>query len=145
MTRIDFYILPDVDLEARWRFAARLTHRVWNQGHQLLWLAPNPDTAQSLDDFLWQYPHNAFIPHGCVGSDAAAGAPVVIGAEDVPDHDDVLINLGDTLPAFFARFERVAEIVIQDPAVRDPSRERFKHYRERGYPLFHHDMSDWQD
>ena len=57
----------------------------------------------------------------------------------------MLVNLSDEVPKFFTRFARIAEIVIQAPTVRIAGRERFRFYRERGYPLHHHDMKDWND
>ena len=55
----------------------------------------------------------------------------------------MLINLGSDVPTFFGRFDRVAEIVL-DPE-RDLGRERYRHYRDRGYPLQHHELNDWED
>ncbi len=44
----------------------------------------------------------------------------------------VLINCADRLPEGFERYERVVELVDQNPEVLAKSRERFKQYRERG-------------
>jgi DNA polymerase-3 subunit chi len=44
----------------------------------------------------------------------------------------VLINFTLALPDGFERFERVVELVDQQPDVLAKSRERFKQYRERG-------------
>jgi len=52
----------------------------------------------------------------------------------------VLINLGDDVPAFFDRFERVLEIVHGDKANRGPSRQRFKQYRDRGLAPESHNL-----
>jgi DNA polymerase-3 subunit chi len=71
-------------------------------------------------------------------------APVLI-SRDPPgaESDQMLINLGAEVPSFFGRFERVAEIFVQ-PQV-ETGRQRYKYYRDRGYPLFHHDMEAWED
>jgi DNA polymerase III subunit chi len=52
----------------------------------------------------------------------------------------VLINLHETPPPFFSRFERLAEIVSEDGAA--AARERFRFYRERGYELRTHNMAE---
>ena len=52
----------------------------------------------------------------------------------------MLINLGAAIPEFFSRFERVAEIVLNDPESLRASRARWSFYKDRGYPLEHHDM-----
>ena len=28
---------------------------------------------------------------------------------------------------------------------REDGRERYKYYRDRGYPLFHHDLENWEE
>jgi DNA polymerase-3 subunit chi len=52
----------------------------------------------------------------------------------------VLINLHELPPPFFSRFERLAEIVSVDGAT--AARERFRFYRERGYDLRTHNLSE---
>jgi DNA polymerase-3 subunit chi len=54
----------------------------------------------------------------------------------------VLVNLRADWPPFFGRFERLVEIVSVDDEDRQQGRERFKFYRDRGYALRIHDMSD---
>ena len=56
-----------------------------------------------------------------------------------PDsHADLLINLGGEVPGFVGNFQRVAEIVVEAPAIREAARERFRFYREQGYALHNH-------
>ncbi len=144
MTRVDFYVLPDVDADARRRFACRLAHRAWREGHTVHVRTPSAQASAALDDLMWHYPEDRFLPHALAETAEAAQAPVRIGAtEPEPGEDQVLINLGDDVPPFFARFERVAEVVTQPE--RAGARPRYRHYRERGYPLFSHDLDDdWE-
>jgi DNA polymerase-3 subunit chi len=67
---------------------------------------------------------------------------VLIGdAEEPPtSHHGVLINLGEDVPVYFSRFERVLEIVPSQDDARASSRARFKFYRDRGYPLETHEL-----
>jgi len=58
-----------------------------------------------------------------------------------PLHDGVLINLRAEQPPYFSRFERLIEIVSLDDEDRRLARERYRFYRERGYPLDSHDLS----
>ena len=52
----------------------------------------------------------------------------------------LLINLSHQVPEFFSRFERVTEIVVQSPAVTESTRNNYRFYRDRGYPLESHDL-----
>ena len=45
------------------------------------------------------------------------------------------------MPSFFGRFDRVAEIIVDES--KHLRREHYKFYRQRGYPLHHHALEDW--
>ena len=142
MTRIDFYILQDVDLGALRRFACRLAAKAVGSGHRAYVHTTDATAAAEMDELLWCYPDNRMIPHGLVGQRDAIGAPVVIGHDDATDWDGLLINLAREIPVFFGRFDRVAEIVVDE--TKSMGRDHYKFYRDRGYPLFHHDLDEWE-
>lgn len=141
MTRIDFYILPDVDEIARHRFTCRLAYKAATTGKRVHIRAVD-DAADDLDAMLWEYPAQRFLPHARL-ADASGAEPVTIGAADEePAHDEVLINLATEVPGFFSRFERVSEVVLANQ--RASGRDKYRRYREGGYALFHHQMDDWE-
>ena len=134
MTRVDFYVLPDVDLEARRRFACRLAHKAVAAGQHVHVHVADADAGADFDALMWEYPDHRFLAHGITGEPASNNAPVLIDhREPAPGADQVLINLGSTIPSFFGRFERIIEIVVQN--VLEDGRVRYKYYRDRGYPL----------
>ena len=140
MTRIDFYILPDIDEIARHRFTCRLAHKAAVSGKRVH-IRTTDGALEDLDGLLWEYPTQHFLPHARLGD--AQGEPVTLGTEDEePTHDDVLINLGGEIPGFFNRFERVSEVVLATE--RAAGREKYRRYRDGGYPLFHHELDNWE-
>ena len=146
MTQLDFYVLQDVDRSAMLRFACRLAAKAARTGQPIYVHAASAEQAREFDELLWCYPPQRMIPHGLVGSPEALDAPVLIGnaaelAEEVPVAG-LLINLSEEPPAFVERFERAAEIVVEQ--TRASGRARYRHYRERGHPLKHHEMGDWE-
>jgi DNA polymerase-3 subunit chi len=143
MTRVDFYILPDMDTDARDRFACRLANQAVADGQRVHVHVADPTAEDALDELMWSYPPHRFLPHA-TGRDAhAERAPVRIGsAAPEPAADELLINLSDGVPQFFGRFERVAEVIVQPQ--RDAGRERYRFYRDRGYPLYHHELENWE-
>ncbi|MCP5182696.1 MAG: DNA polymerase III subunit chi [Pseudomonadales bacterium] len=141
MTRIDFYILKDVDMDARMRFACTLTARAVDGGHPVFIRAADEAAVAILDDFLWRYPANRFLPH-VVGNQQGNDAAVCIHTTPPANCDGLMINLGDDVPDFYGRFERVAEIVVG--ANRDAGRQHYRRYRHRGNPLHHHELDDWE-
>jgi DNA polymerase-3 subunit chi len=142
MTQIDFYVLPDAAARGREHFACRLADIAWRRGRRVYLYAQSPDQAGSLDTLLWTFQAGSFIPHARWPSEWEAQAAVLIGHDGVPDSvHDILINLSDGVPGFFSRFERTMEVVNQEPAVKQAGRERFRYYRDRGYPLQTHNMA----
>jgi DNA polymerase-3 subunit chi len=149
MTRIDFYILQESASEARWHFTCRLVDKALRAGHKILINVDSLTTAQHLDDLLWTFKPETFIPHEIFSPEQqntdAGSAPVAIttGLADhqLHEHHDMLINLGEKIPTWFSRFERLSEIVIQEPQVLKNTREHFSFYRERGYPIEHRNIS----
>ncbi len=144
MTRIDFYVLQDVDLDAMRRFACRLAGKAITGGHGVHIHTDGAEDAGIVDELLWSYPDNRFIPHETL-DDAGrppAAVPVTLGWTEPEGLDGVLINLSGEIPHFFGRFDRVAEVIPRSR--RDAGRERYKFYRDRGYPLFHHELDDWE-
>jgi len=138
MTRVDFYFNAADKLQV----ACRLAGKALAQGRRLLVYAPQAETAQSIDRLLWTWPATGFVPH-CRAGDALAGeTPVLIAAEaEAAAHCDILLNLGQEIPPAFERFERLLEVVARDAADRQTARERFRFYRERGYPVANHDLA----
>ncbi len=145
MTRVDFYILEQQHAEARARFACRLAEKAWQQGNQVYIHTGNAEESRRLDELLWTFRAGSFVPHALDGDEAADEAPIHIGHGDEPrHHDQVLINLAPEVPLFFSRFERVADLVDQDDETRKQGRERFRFYRDRGYPLENHTINSGQ-
>ncbi len=142
MTRVDFYILQDVDRHAAWRFACRLAVKALAGGHSVHVHVDDEPAAAEIDELLWNYPEHRFLPHGLQDTAAGRNAPVVVGWQPPADPEGVLVNLSGAIPTFFARFPRVAEIVVGEN--RDAGRDRYKFYRDRGFPLFHHELDDWE-
>lgn len=145
MTRVDFHILPangKVDAD---RWVCKLTAKAWKQGHRVYIQAASENQARRLDDLLWTFRDISFLPHAHSG-DKSDDVSVYIGMNDVPPEEhQVLINLAHPVPLFFSRFERVLEIVPVEDSARSQSRERFRFYQERGYPLASHNIESDED
>ena len=140
MTRVDFYVVKSSGAEARLSVAARLTEKALGRGHRVFINCDSQSQVDTLDDYLWRFKSSSFVPHCPASSDAEE--QVVLGFEDAPgSHNDVLINLALAPPSFFARFERVAEVVTQDENSLQALRDAWRHYKDRGYPLTKHDLS----
>ncbi|RJS93777.1 DNA polymerase III subunit chi [Salinisphaera sp. Q1T1-3] len=139
MTEVFFYILEDTAPEACTHFACRLVEKAHGEGHRVYLHAGDQAQVQTLDRQLWTFRQGSFVPH-VAADDLAADddlTPVVIGSATPPDgFDDVLVNIGGDVGAFFSRFSRHNEIVGPDDVA--SARERYRYFKDRGYSLTTH-------
>ena len=142
MTRIDFYVLNDARANARLEFVCRLTEKIYSRGHRILLHTSDVKQAGIIDDLLWTWRQNSFIPHEIQDSDSTPDCPIVISHQQdlSTELHDVMINMASDVPLFFSQFERVTEIVDQNEQTRQSARQRYRFYQDRGYPLTSHEI-----
>lgn len=141
MTRIDFYVLSSGEPQAADTFACRLAEKASRAGLRVLIAVDDASRAETLDALLWTFREDSFLPHNRQRKEKRAAVEINCG-EDPGPHHGLLINLCSEVPAHFSRFERLAEIVVQEPGALARSRTRFSHFRDRGYPLQSHTIAN---
>lgn len=130
--RIEFYVLSSAVPAERLRTAFTLVMKAWRAGLPVFVRGSDAAQCAELDELLWRYKAESFIPHSLYQDDA--NAPVVIGLDEQPNNPQgVLINLARTLSPQIEHFSRVIEIVNQEPDLLTACRDNFRSYRQRGY------------
>lgn len=141
MPRADFYLIA----KPRFRdqplgLVCELARKAYDSGQALLILTASYEQAEQLDDLLWSWDPDAYLPHQIAGTDEDDElTPILL----VPPHADIalrplLLNLRDA-PVTGA-FERVLEVVPADESARAPLRARWSHYKAQGFTLNKYDM-----
>ena len=135
MTRIDFHS----NVPNKIAYACRLVRKARNANFQVVILARDEAQLAELDEALWTFSEQDFLPHVMMDDALAAQTPILLTATQAMEapHHQILINLSDTPPDHFARFERMFEVVSSDEADKSSGRERYSYYKQRGYPLTH--------
>ena len=139
--RADFYLIAKPRFLAEpLKLVCELARKANDAGMYTLVLARDQAQAEELDELLWSFDPDAYIPHQIAGSDEDDDiTPVLIVAPGTEAASRPLaINLRDE--AWTAPCERVLEVVPADPAARGPLRERWKQYKARGFEVNKHDM-----
>lgn len=139
--RADFYLIAKPRfLEEPLRLVCELARKAYDGNHWTLILARDAGQAEALDELLWAFDEEAYIPHQIAGTDEEDDlTPVLIATPDVDAPARALvINLRDD--AYTGACDRVLEVVPADPAARDPLRERWKQYKARGFDVNKYDM-----
>ena len=138
---VDFYVLGGGSDRDPWTIACRLAEKAWRRGHRVHVQVESGEDAARLDDLLWTWRQDSFVPHARLDPAAADPPPVTIGAPpQIPPSPDVVINLGERIPSFAERCRRLAEIVGPDPGSKASGRERYREYRDRGFEVRSHDL-----
>jgi len=137
--QVDFYILHHQHYEP---FICQLTEKIWRQGYRVYIYLNAQAQAQRLDDKLWTFKEEVFLPHEMGQQDALT--PICLGYPQLNDHFDnsleVLMNLTDDVPHFFKQFKRIAEVVEDTPKARQAGRERYRAYKSHLTELKIHDI-----
>lgn len=142
MTRIDFYVLNDSSTSSLLELACILAEKACNSRQKVFIYNTERALLEALDERLWDFRPMSFVAHRLQPeANVMSGEdddPVLLSSAEPGADRNLLINLSSTVPAFFSRFERTLEIVNSHPDVQPAGRERYRFYKERGYPLKHH-------
>lgn len=139
MARADFYILDDSDAAKFMRFVCRLTEKAFTGGLRVFIRAPVADEQRRLDELLWTFRQGSFVPHALATASPIQAEPVLIGAAPALDQNyDVVVNLAESIPAHYERFNRIAEVIRSDASSKETARHRFRAYRDAGLEVFSH-------
>lgn len=134
MTIATFHIIGDTNPEAPWLHCCTLCEQ-WVDEPQRSWVwCPDAALADQLDDLLWGFREDAFVPHSL---DLEEEAPITLGVEAPPPGFERLVNLSGQVPPDPGRFVEIAEIVPGDEDSRAAARLRWKAYKEAGLTVRH--------
>ncbi len=63
MTRVDFYVLPNVRREGRMVLACKIAEKAVTSDHRIFVHAADATQARRLDDLMWTFRDGSFLPH----------------------------------------------------------------------------------
>ena len=147
MTRIDFaFGAPD-----RLRMACQVVRKRYLAGQRLVVYCKDGSRLAAFDRMLWAFDDTSFVPHVLANDPLAAETPVVLTAADPRQAVQAaaqegqaqpwLLNLDDDCPPGFDGFERVLEIVSDEPDDKQAARQRWRTYLGAGHTPQSHDLS----
>ena len=138
MARIEFHF----NAPALVGYTCRLLRKVHARGLRAQVIG-HASTLAQLDQALWTFAPLEFLPHCTVQAPAPmlqVSAVLLAEAPSADWHRQVLINLGEGVPAGFEGFERMIDVVSVDELHRAQGRERWREYARLGHELVRHDL-----
>jgi DNA polymerase-3 subunit chi len=124
-------------------YACRLLRKAYRQGARVAVGGAGP-LLQQLDQALWTFEPQEFVPHLRLGTGRAPAAAqqrtpiwLVEPGAQAPDCK-VLVNLGPERLPGDEGYERIIEIVSRAPEDVSAGRRRWKQYEAQGWAITHH-------
>ena len=97
MTRIDFHS----NVPQKIAYVCRLVRKAHASGATMVLRVPDRAQLQQLDQALWSFSEQDFLPHVHARDPLAAQTPIILADDDTLElpHHQILINLGADTPA----------------------------------------------
>ena len=131
--QIDFYVLQEQSPGGRFKLACRIVEKAYRLGHRVYVRTGNSDDTNVLDNLLWTFSQNSFVPHQLSTESDSLESPVVIGEHPpAAEGTDVVISVADDPVSDFTAYLRIVEIVGSEDREKASGRNRFRYYREHG-------------
>lgn len=140
MPQIDFHVIKDSAPEAWLRYACRLVEKAYVMGLHVHIKTTDESMTNRMDDLLWIFRDRSFIPHQRT-VDQNELCAVTLNHLELPEHQEVLVNLTDTIPENYVQFDRIVEIVGAEPTQVTAGRSRFREYKNQGEDPKHHEVN----
>lgn len=136
-TQVTFLIMPDgvSDDEALLRQACFQSAQKFRNNQRVFIYADSQARAHQVDELLWAFDADSFIPHNLVGEGPKQGAAVEISWQAPTNRRPVLINLTNTVPEFSAQFSQIIDFVPADETLKQQARDRFRAFRQWGFSV----------
>ena len=137
MTRIDFHS----KVADKIIYTCRLIRKARAANCRVIVFDSDSSQLELLNQALWSFSETDFLPHVLINDPLAAQTPIILTDDDKADfpHHDLLINLTQSTPKDFSRFQRMIEIISSDPQDTQAGRERFRSYLQQGLAPSHID------
>jgi DNA polymerase-3 subunit chi len=142
-TQVMFYLLPDEDeADASEKTASTANFHAclqasyfYRQNQRVFIYTQDQQSAEQVDELLWAFDSDSFVPHNLSGEGPKQGAAVEISHQAPRGRRPVLINLSSTVPDFASQFQLIVDFVPSDEKLKQLARERFKACRQLGFQV----------
>ena len=146
-TQVMFYLLKEDDAtENSMDYQACMQAAYfYRQNKKVFIYTENQAKAHDIDEMLWAFEPDSFVPHNLVGEGPKYGAAVEISWQAPTGGRPVLINLTSTVPHFANQFSHIIDFVPTDEIQKQQARDRFRACRQFGFQVDNQPAPDLQN
>ena len=139
-TQVMFYLLSEKttssdDTSSALYHACLQASYFYRQNQRVFIYCQDQKQAEAVDELLWSFDSDSFVPHNLNGEGPKQGAAVEISTQAPQGRRPVLINLTTTMPNFANQFQFIVDFVPSDEHLKQLARERFKMCRQWGFQV----------
>lgn len=109
--------------------------RSYRQQQKVFIYTHDQAVAHKVDELLWAFDADAFVPHNLMGEGPSYGSPVEISWQAPTNRRAVLINLTENVPPFAQQFSQVIDFVPNDETLKKNARNRYRQYQQLGFAV----------
>jgi len=147
MARIGFYHMVRQPLE---QVLPKLLEKATASGARVVVLVGSKERLEFLDDHLWTYGDESWLPHGTARDGNPALQPVwLTETEENPNDATILIACNGANPQRLSEWERCLDLFDgNDEAAVLSARARWKTWKEQGHELVYYQQSErggWEE
>jgi len=141
MSQVLFYILDTEDdagrqtLPAHFARACSIAAFHYLQQRKIFIYTDTQEDAFTIDEYLWQFDGDSFVPHNLLGEGPRYGTPVEISWKAPTHPRQILINLSASVPDFAINFQQIIDFVPFAESLKTAARIRYSTYKKMGLTL----------
>lgn len=109
----------------------------YRQNMRVFIYTQDQQSAHDIDEMLWAFDTDSFVPHNLIGEGPKQGAAVEISWQPPKNRRAVLINLTREVPNFANQYSHLIDFVPTDDALKEQARNRFRTCRQWGFNVEH--------
>lgn len=109
----------------------------YRQNQRVFIYTQDQQSAHDIDEMLWAFDPDSFVPHNLIGEGPKQGAAVEISWQTPTNRRAVLINLTSNVPNFANQFSYLIDFVPSEEVQKEQARNRFRTCRQWGFKVAH--------
>ena len=117
---------------AHFDYACSLASYFYLQNKKVFIYTDNQQDAFAVDEYLWQFDGDSFVPHNLLGEGPSYGTSVEISWQAPTHPRPILINLSTNTPDFAINFQQIIDFVPFAEPLKIAARTRYSAYKKMG-------------
>lgn len=133
---VEFYVFENAQEQQINVALCHLVEKWYSERLTVAILCQSIQDAQKLDELLWSFNDQSFVPHELL-TPAPTAAPVLLCHDlaALKQPMDVIINLSTSIITAIQPTQFIAEIVFPEQTMQQLARDHYKQYRDLGLQL----------